>query len=226
MKVKVNTMMMRIGTAAVVLGMTLCGWSGDEWPDRSRVTFGTYCLSKPYRTEANFKDMKACGIDFVCENFGDDPQSIETMRKLGLVSVCAGGFPTYWGGDDSVNGHIAELAPLEKYEAARKASAACRPISPASRARPRNGSSRIRRREFRASTSIRRITCPRRSLTTSEAPTVCRSWWASSCLGTEWDANARFSCSPQTIPGTNIPRIGSSASARPIGSAWSDPTGR
>ena len=112
---------MNMGTAAVVLGMALCGWSGDVWPDRSRVAFGTYCLSKPYRTEAIFKDMKACGIDFVCENFGDDPQSIETMRKLGLVSVCAGGFPTYWGGVDSVNGHIAELAPLEKYEAARKA---------------------------------------------------------------------------------------------------------
>ena len=106
-------MKMRIGTAAVVLGMALCGWSGDEWPDRSRVTFGTYCLAKRYRTEATFKDMKACGIDFVCENFGGDPQSIETMRKLGLVSVCAGGFPTYWGGVDSVNGHIAELAPLE-----------------------------------------------------------------------------------------------------------------
>ena len=112
---------MNMGTAAVVLGMALCGWSGDVWPDRSRVAFGTYCLSKPYRTEAIFKDMKACGIDFVCENFGGDPQSIETMRKLGLVSVCAGGFPTYWGGVDSVNGHIAELAPLEKYEAALKA---------------------------------------------------------------------------------------------------------
>lgn len=116
-----KTMKMRLGTAAVVLGMVLCGWSGDEWPDRSRVAFGTYCLAKRYRTEATFKDMKACGIDFVCENFGGDPQSVETMRKLGLVSVCAGGFPTYWGGVDSVNGHIAELAPLEKYEAARKA---------------------------------------------------------------------------------------------------------
>ena len=54
-----KTMKMRIGTAAVVLGMALCGWSGDEWPDRSRVTFGTYCLAKRYRTEATFKDMKA-----------------------------------------------------------------------------------------------------------------------------------------------------------------------
>ena len=78
-----NTMMMRMGTAAVVLGMALCGWSGDEWPDRSRVAFGTYCLAKRYRTEATFKDMKACGIDLALVTGAGDGSSKNQLGGTG-----------------------------------------------------------------------------------------------------------------------------------------------
>lgn len=109
-----------LGTAFSALSVGAADGTIDatRWPDRSRLTIGTYCLHPAGRTEANMKDMKACGIDFVLDDFADDPKSAQMLASLGIGVAASGRFPAYWGGDVKVNGNLAKIAPLERYEKA------------------------------------------------------------------------------------------------------------
>lgn len=83
--------------------------------DRSRFNIGTYYLSKPHRSEQMIRDMKACGIDFVIQDFTNDPQAQKWLAKNKMGSVELYVVPVFWGGKTNVNGNISKLCPVAKY---------------------------------------------------------------------------------------------------------------
>ena len=77
---------------------------------------GAYRFRQELRSEAAFRDMKAAGVDFVIDEFHRDKPSLDQMRLLGLSAISSHVVPGAWGGHTNVNGKLATLLPLSKFE--------------------------------------------------------------------------------------------------------------
>ena len=77
---------------------------------------GAYRFRQELRSEAAFRDMKAAGVDFVIDEFHRDKPSLDQMRRLGLRAISSHVVPGAWGGHTNVNGKLATLLPLSKFE--------------------------------------------------------------------------------------------------------------
>ena len=80
-----------------------------------RLNIGTYYLAPYARTEEHIKDAAACGIDFFV-NVPNDATLLELLHKENIGAFVTGVFPSWFGGDGSNAGQMAESNPLYKYQ--------------------------------------------------------------------------------------------------------------
>lgn len=85
--------------------------------NNGKLNIGTYYLAPYARTEEHIKDAAACGIDFFV-NVPNDPALLEFLHKENIGAIVTGVFPSWFGGDGSNAGQMAEKNPLIKYQEA------------------------------------------------------------------------------------------------------------
>ena len=81
--------------------------------DRKRLLIGTYCIAPYARDEAHVRDMKECGIDYLCAAPAD-PVLLDNCAKYGIGVFANGILPGWWGGDGDNAGGYEKNAPLSK----------------------------------------------------------------------------------------------------------------
>lgn len=83
--------------------------------NNGKLNIGTYYLAPYARTEKHIKDAAACGIDFFV-NVPIDAFLLDLLRNENIGAIVTGVFPSWFGGDGSNAGQMAEKNPLSAYE--------------------------------------------------------------------------------------------------------------
>ena len=81
---------------------------------------GAYRFVPRLRSEAAFRDMKEAGIDFIIDDFHRDTASLDALRRVGIGAISSNVLPGEWGGHTNVNGRLASVLPLSRFEQAAR----------------------------------------------------------------------------------------------------------
>lgn len=79
------------------------------------IGIGTYYLAPYARTENNIKAAAECGINFFV-NIPNDATLLHQLQQYNIGAIVNGIFPSWFGGDGSNAGQMAEKNPLSLYE--------------------------------------------------------------------------------------------------------------
>lgn len=85
--------------------------------NNNNINIGTYYLAPYARTEAHIKAAAECGINFFV-NIPNDATLLELLYQHGIGAIVNGIFPSWFGGDGSNAGQLAEKNPLTRYQEA------------------------------------------------------------------------------------------------------------
>lgn len=79
------------------------------------INIGTYYLAPYARTEAHIKAAAECGLDFFV-NIPNDHLLLNLLNQYNMGAIVTGIFPSWFGGDGSNAGQMAEKNPITLYE--------------------------------------------------------------------------------------------------------------
>lgn len=85
--------------------------------NNKNINIGTYYLAPYARTDNHIKAAAECGIDFFV-NIPNDAALLKQLHQYHIGAVVNGVFPSWFGGDGSNAGQMAEKNPLSLYEKA------------------------------------------------------------------------------------------------------------
>ena len=94
--------------------ITINNYSAKRF-DNGKLNIGTYYLAPYARTENHVKDAASCGIDFFV-NVPNDAALLALLHKENIGAIVTGVFPSWFGGDGSNAGQMAEKNPLSAYD--------------------------------------------------------------------------------------------------------------
>ena len=83
----------------------------------NNLNIGTYYLAPYARTDAHIKAAAECGIDFFV-NIPNDETLLKQLHQYNIGAIVTGVFPSWFGGDGSNAGQMAEKNPLSLYQKA------------------------------------------------------------------------------------------------------------